>query len=98
MEKSELQYVKGDQKGIGRASGTAGAGTSGGIDCLRYSLPATARFLYLHCLPADISGLSCPEGEVDNSVFDRYLVRSASRFTSRIAAISSGSGHDPVKA
>jgi knotted carbamoyltransferase YgeW len=30
--------------------------------------------LYLHCLPADISGLSCPEGEVDQSVFDRYLV------------------------
>ena len=30
--------------------------------------------LYLHCLPADISGLSCPEGEVDSSVFDRYLV------------------------
>ena len=30
--------------------------------------------LYLHCLPADISGLSCDEGEVDNSVFDRYLV------------------------
>ena len=30
--------------------------------------------LYLHCLPADISGLSCEEGEVDNSVFDRYLV------------------------
>ena len=30
--------------------------------------------LYLHCLPADITGLSCPEGEVDNSVFDRYLV------------------------
>ncbi|MEA4965227.1 MAG: knotted carbamoyltransferase YgeW [Oscillospiraceae bacterium] len=30
--------------------------------------------LYLHCLPADISGLSCETGEVDNSVFDRYLV------------------------
>ena len=30
--------------------------------------------LYLHCLPADISGLSCKEGEVDQSVFDRYLV------------------------
>src|SRR5574344_784279 len=30
--------------------------------------------LYLHCLPADISGLSCPQGEVDSSVFDRYLV------------------------
>ena len=28
--------------------------------------------LYLHCLPADISGISCKEGEVDASVFDRY--------------------------
>ncbi len=30
--------------------------------------------LYLHCLPADITGLSCEKGEVDNSVFDRYMV------------------------
>ena len=30
--------------------------------------------LYLHCLPADITGVSCPAGEVDASVFDRYLV------------------------
>ena len=30
--------------------------------------------IFMHPLPADISGLSCPEGEVDNSVFDRYLV------------------------
>ncbi|MEF9896026.1 MAG: knotted carbamoyltransferase YgeW, partial [Clostridia bacterium] len=28
--------------------------------------------LYLHCLPADISGVSCEEGEVAESVFDRY--------------------------
>jgi knotted carbamoyltransferase YgeW len=28
--------------------------------------------LYLHCLPADISGISCKEGEVAASVFDRY--------------------------
>jgi len=28
--------------------------------------------LYMHCLPADISGVSCKEGEVDASVFDRY--------------------------
>ena len=32
------------------------------------------RALYLHCLPADISGVSCKEGEVDASVFDRYMV------------------------
>lgn len=28
--------------------------------------------LYLHCLPADITGVSCEVGEVDASVFDRY--------------------------
>ena len=28
--------------------------------------------LYLHCLPADISGVSCKEGEVEASVFDRF--------------------------
>ncbi len=30
--------------------------------------------LYLHCLPADISGVSCEAGEVAASVFDRYRV------------------------
>jgi knotted carbamoyltransferase YgeW len=30
--------------------------------------------LYLHCLPADISGLSCREGEVAAPVFERYRV------------------------
>jgi len=30
--------------------------------------------LYMHPLPADITGLSCDEGEVDKSVFDRYRV------------------------
>jgi ornithine carbamoyltransferase len=28
--------------------------------------------LYLHCLPADITDVSCKAGEVDASVFDRY--------------------------
>ena len=37
-------------------------------------LTKDGKALYLHCLPADITGLSCEEGEVDNSVFDRYLV------------------------
>ncbi len=30
--------------------------------------------LYMHCLPADISGVSCEHGEVEASVFDRYRV------------------------
>jgi knotted carbamoyltransferase YgeW len=28
--------------------------------------------LYMHCLPADISGVSCPQGEVSQKVFERY--------------------------
>ena len=30
--------------------------------------------LYMHCLPADISGVSCEKGEVEASVFERYRV------------------------
>ncbi|MFA7109018.1 MAG: knotted carbamoyltransferase YgeW [Sphaerochaetaceae bacterium] len=30
--------------------------------------------LYLHCLPADITGVSCEHGECEQSVFDRYRV------------------------
>ena len=32
------------------------------------------RALYMHCLPADISGVSCERGEVAASVFERYRV------------------------
>ncbi len=31
--------------------------------------------LYMHCLPADISGVSCERGEVAESVFDRYRLK-----------------------
>ena len=30
--------------------------------------------LYMHCLPADITGINCQEGEVAASVFERYRV------------------------
>jgi ornithine carbamoyltransferase len=41
------------------------------------ALMATTRAgkgLYLHCLPADISGVSCDQGEVEAGVFDRFRV------------------------
>jgi knotted carbamoyltransferase YgeW len=31
--------------------------------------------LYMHCLPADISGVSCKEGEVNADVFEKYRIR-----------------------
>lgn len=30
--------------------------------------------LYMHCLPADITGVSCEAGEVEESVFERYRI------------------------
>ena len=35
-------------------------------------LTKDGKALYMHCLPADITGVSCKEGEVDATVFDRY--------------------------
>ncbi len=36
------------------------------------NLTKDKRALYMHCLPADITGVSCTQGEVTASVFDRY--------------------------
>jgi knotted carbamoyltransferase YgeW len=37
-------------------------------------LTKVGKALYMHCLPADISGISCDEGEVQGSVFERYRI------------------------
>jgi ornithine carbamoyltransferase len=31
--------------------------------------------LYMHCLPADISGVSCKSGEVSADVFEKYRIQ-----------------------
>ena len=43
-------------------------------ECNEELMAATAggKALYMHCLPADISGVSCEAGEVSADVFDRY--------------------------
>ncbi len=43
-------------------------------ECTEEMMAATrdGKALYMHCLPADISGVSCEQGEVSASVFDRY--------------------------
>lgn len=40
----------------------------------KMKLTREGKALYLHCLPADISGISCDEGEVAATVFERYRV------------------------
>jgi knotted carbamoyltransferase YgeW len=38
----------------------------------RMKLTRNGQALYMHCLPADISGVSCARGEVQDTVFERY--------------------------
>lgn len=37
----------------------------------RYATTSKGSALYMHCLPADITGVNCAHGEVDPAVFDR---------------------------
>jgi knotted carbamoyltransferase YgeW len=43
-------------------------------ECDEAKMQRTAKgaALYMHCLPADISGVSCEKGEVSKDVFERY--------------------------
>jgi len=38
------------------------------------STTKAGKALYMHCLPADITGVSCTEGEVAASVFEKYRI------------------------
>lgn len=41
-------------------------------DAKKMALTQKGKALYMHCLPADISGVSCKEGEVTAEIFDQY--------------------------
>jgi len=41
-------------------------------DDAKMKLTNGGKALYMHCLPADISGVSCVQGEVSKEVFERY--------------------------
>ncbi|APC41656.1 knotted carbamoyltransferase YgeW [Clostridium estertheticum] len=76
MEKRTDLYSKGDQAGIDLLEKELLAQNANHSDwqCTEELMSTTknGEALYLHCLPADISGVSCEVGEVEASVFDRY--------------------------
>lgn len=41
-------------------------------DAKKMKLTTNGNALYMHCLPADISGVSCAQGEVSKEVFEKY--------------------------
>ena len=76
MEKRTNLYADGDTDGIKALEKELLAQNATHKDwaCTEDMMKLTkgGKALYLHCLPADITGVSCKEGEVDASVFDRY--------------------------
>eukprot|EP01029_Cantina_marsupialis_P029558 TRINITY_DN781840_c0_g1_i1.p1 TRINITY_DN781840_c0_g1~~TRINITY_DN781840_c0_g1_i1.p1 ORF type:complete len:420 (+),score=94.86 TRINITY_DN781840_c0_g1_i1:25-1260(+) len=44
-------------------------------DAEKMALTKDGKALYMHCLPADITGLSCEHGEVTTDVFEEYRLR-----------------------
>ena len=76
MEKRTDLYAEGDQAGIDALEKELLVQNAEHKDwCCTEELMSTTKdgkALYLHCLPADINGVSCKDGEVEASVFDRY--------------------------
>ena len=106
MEKRTNLYAEGDSEGIKALEKELLAQNATHKDwCCTEELMKTTRdgkALYLHCLPADINDVSCVDGEVEASVFDRYrdpLYKEASFKPYIIAAmIFLAQVKDPVKA
>jgi knotted carbamoyltransferase YgeW len=78
MERRTRMYDEGDFEGIKQLERELLAENARHRDweCTEAMMKLTkeGKALYLHCLPADISGVSCKQGEVAASVFDRYRV------------------------
>jgi len=77
MEERTKRYQAGDKDGIDQLEKKLLSQNAEFKDwtCTEDLMKRTkdGKALYMHCLPADISGLSCKEGEVENSVFERYI-------------------------
>lgn len=76
MEQRTDLYGRGDVEGIQRLEKQLLAQNARHKDweCTEAMMGRTkeGKALYLHCLPADISGVSCAQGEVSASVFENF--------------------------
>jgi knotted carbamoyltransferase YgeW len=74
MQRRTELLQKGDRGGLASLEGQALETNRRHADweCTEALMKRTRDALYLHCLPADISGVSCERGEVAASVFERF--------------------------
>jgi knotted carbamoyltransferase YgeW len=76
MEERTKLFGEGDMEGIKALEGRLLEQNKEHTDweCDEAKMAKTEDALYLHCLPADITGVSCSQGEVSASVFDKFRV------------------------
>ena len=79
MEERTMLLKKGDKAGLEALEKKALAENAKHkdweCDDEKMKLTKEGNALYMHCLPADISGVSCKEGEVEADVFEKYRIR-----------------------
>ncbi len=78
MQERTKLLKAGDQKGLDELEKQALAENAKHMDWetneKRVNLTKDGKALYMHPLPADISGLNCEHGEVTNEIFERYRI------------------------
>ena len=78
MEERTKLYGEGDQKGIDELEKRLLEQNKDHMDweCTEEMMKLTkdGKALYMHCLPADITGVSAEHGEVADTVFDLSLI------------------------
>jgi len=76
MEERTTLLKQGDKAGLQNLEKSCLANNAQFTDweCTEEKMQLTrdGKALYMHCLPADITGVSCEQGEVSAAVFDRY--------------------------
>ena len=78
MERRTQLLKRSDQQGLKELEQACLANNAKHTDweCTRAKMNTTAggKALYMHCLPADISDVSCRQGEVSAEVFEQYRI------------------------
>jgi len=79
MEERTMLLKKGDKAGLEALEKKALAENAKHkdweCDDEKMKLTKEGNALYMHCLPADISGVSCKDGEVEADIFEKYRIR-----------------------
>lgn len=78
MERRTELLMKSDKEGLKNLEKECLANnakfTSWECDEKKMKLTKDGKALYMHCLPADITGVSCQQGEVAKNVFEKYRI------------------------